>query len=192
MPTPPLGLTGDWNHVDSGDWAEVLAGFPLFSGNRQAPPAQPRPRGDVRGVWPRRGRPPEGRGRRLALRRSQRVGEGAWKACRTGAPHRRLLRRAGAPRRRPEIRDGRRDRRAARDEAAAAYVSPHRAARAVDLARDAEHPRLATPTARSPGRLSHRGSPLPRQKEMPGGSRILRTQRLEEGCSRWHSPRRTT
>ena len=32
MPTPPLGLTGDWNHVDSGDWAEVLAGFPLFSG----------------------------------------------------------------------------------------------------------------------------------------------------------------
>lgn len=32
IPTVPLGLTGDWNHAGPADWAEVLAGFPLFAG----------------------------------------------------------------------------------------------------------------------------------------------------------------
>ena len=32
IPTPPLGLTGDWDHAGPGDWAEVLASFPLFAG----------------------------------------------------------------------------------------------------------------------------------------------------------------
>jgi CRP-like cAMP-binding protein len=32
MPMPPLGLAGSRDHVDPGEWADVLAGFPLFAG----------------------------------------------------------------------------------------------------------------------------------------------------------------
>jgi CRP-like cAMP-binding protein len=32
MPIAPFGLTGDWDRAEPGDWADVLAGFPLFSG----------------------------------------------------------------------------------------------------------------------------------------------------------------
>jgi len=32
VPTPPLGLTTSWDHAGPADWAEVLGGFPLFSG----------------------------------------------------------------------------------------------------------------------------------------------------------------
>jgi CRP-like cAMP-binding protein len=32
MPMSPLGLAGDWDHAEPGDWADVLAGFQLFSG----------------------------------------------------------------------------------------------------------------------------------------------------------------
>jgi len=32
MLMPPLGLTGGWDRVEPGDWADVLAGFPLFTG----------------------------------------------------------------------------------------------------------------------------------------------------------------
>jgi CRP-like cAMP-binding protein len=32
IPTPPPGLTGNWEHAGSADWADVLAGFPLFAG----------------------------------------------------------------------------------------------------------------------------------------------------------------
>jgi CRP-like cAMP-binding protein len=31
MPMPPLGLAGSRGHADPADWADVLAGFPLFS-----------------------------------------------------------------------------------------------------------------------------------------------------------------
>ena len=32
MSLSPYGLTGDWDRAEPGDWADVLAGFPLFSG----------------------------------------------------------------------------------------------------------------------------------------------------------------
>jgi CRP-like cAMP-binding protein len=32
MPIAPLGLAGHPDHAEPGDWADVLAGFPLFSG----------------------------------------------------------------------------------------------------------------------------------------------------------------
>jgi CRP-like cAMP-binding protein len=31
MAMPPLDLTGAWDRAEPGDWADVLAGFPLFS-----------------------------------------------------------------------------------------------------------------------------------------------------------------
>ena len=32
MPMSPFRVAGEWDHAGPGDWADVLAGFPLFSG----------------------------------------------------------------------------------------------------------------------------------------------------------------
>ena len=154
IPTAPLGLTGDWNHAGPADWAEVLAGFPLFAGiakrrlrglARQATLAE-YSRGDI---VLQKGEPGDSLYVILSGSAKARGKPGA-RTLRTGDYFGELGLLNGVPRSATVVATGelhvmklQRER-----------LPPNRAARAVDLAGAGEQARVADPAAGSSGCLS--------------------------------------